>query len=179
MVTSYSCDLAVQPDNGFYVYYVEAWDSLWDKYIENRGSQTVTLSSPNDKPFAIYYVQNNGDDDICLYKSSVAFTGDSISLPSLTLGYYMLLAIILEVALVVLFFYSKDNLKITLWLARLLPLPISYLIGHLIICGFQVISYSVMHDLPIIIFLSILIYLGFLCAVEIIRLRNELKSLTT
>lgn len=173
-VTGYRC-LETNHD-GFLEYSIEAWSSPWDMLTENEERHITNIAPPRHVPFSLFYVQNNGQEDVCLYKSSPMVIGGRVTLPRLALLYYLIIALISLGILVILFWANRKKAAIRIWIARFLPFPVAYLIGHLAVCGFNTISYSIQHDFTSILFLSIVIYLGFLCAYEIIRTAKEIRK---
>lgn len=173
-VTDSKC-LETKGDGAIY-YSIEAWYSPWDMLTCNRKVQAETIVPPSGTPFSVFYLQNNGTEDVCLFRSSPIINGDRISLPHLTLLYYLILAAIAVGILSVLYFLNRKKSTARIWIMRLWTLPVSYILGHLIVCGFSTITYSIQHDFTAILFLTLLIYFAFLCVSEISRTAKEIKK---
>lgn len=179
-VTDYHCDFYIDSarEDGYH-YRIEAWSSLWDRWFSKRGTQSTTIQAEDGLPFNVYYVSNNGEEDVCIYGKASANDGGIISLPRLTLGYYLIFAAILFGGLVVMWFVLKKRSNIRIWVERVMLYPIAYLMGHLVVSGFNFTSYSMPRDFLLIIFLSILTYCGLLLAHSIYRLRREIKEMSS
>lgn len=173
-VTDSKC-LETKGDGAIY-YSIEAWYSPWDMLTGSRKVQAETIVPPSGTPFSVFYLQNNGNEDVCLFRSSPIINGGRISLPHLTLLYYLILAAIAVVILSVLYLLNRKKATARIWIMRFWPLPVSYILSHLIVCGFSTITYSIQHDFTAILFLALLIYFAFLCVSEISRTAKEIKK---
>lgn len=184
-VTGYSCNYYPDPDaeidsteKGRYYYHIEAWTSLWDRWFSNRGVQSATIHSKDNLPFTVYYASNNNEEDVCLYGQPSAESGGVITLPRLTLGYYLRLAFFSVGGLLIVWFIFKHKSIIRIWIERIILYPISYVTGHFAVLGLKTTSYAMQRDFFLIIFLSVLIYCGLLLVHNIYRLRKEIKELS-
>lgn len=54
--------------------------------------------------------------------------------------------------------------------------PVSYLISHGIVVGFRAISYSLVRDFRLILFVSLLLYCGLLLAHSVWGLKKEIRE---
>lgn len=180
-VTDYSCSVffdsdSENPSTEKVHYTIEAWTSLWDEWFSNRGVQSTTIRLEKNVPFTVYYAANNNEENIFIYGKSVTASGGSITLPRLTLGYYLILAIFGFCALLIAWFIFRSKPNIKIWIERFILYPVSYIIGHFIVSGMNSTSYSLERDFMLIIFLSILIYSGMLLARSLYLLRKEINS---
>jgi len=185
-VTDFSCTFCEEPldefssaENSGYNYHIEAWTSTWDKWFSKRSSLSTTIKPEKDLPYKIFYTSNNGQEDVCLYGQSNLNNGGVITLPRLSLGYYLILAVFTFAALFALRFIvrKKDNFRI--WVEKLLLYPLSYIIAHLCIMGITTTSYSMPRDFFLILFVSVLLYCGLLLVVNIYQLHKEIKSVNS
>lgn len=175
-VTGCSYTVTKEADGQARIYHVEAWKSLWDNLFTPNKLQTLTI--PADSPYyLVYYVQNGTGEDIPLASNLARVSsGGCISLPHLALGYYLFLAAGVFIILLVLrLILCKNNLA-RLWLERGLLLPLSYAAGHLIVKGFDTVTYSLVYDFTIILLLTLLIYAAALLGHNIYRMKKDIES---
>lgn len=163
-----------QPD----CFQIEAWTSTWDQWFARRGPLSVNLTSENAQPITLFYVSNNGQDDICLYGSGIV-DGGVISLPRLTLGYFLSLAIVSGALLFILRWIFFRCPGIQLWIDRIMMYPLAYIIAHLLVMCKGTLTYSITRDFCLIALISILLYACLLLAHSHFRLHREIKSMTT
>lgn len=154
------------------IYFVEAWRSLWDDRLGQTAPQAVTVGSAGEN-FAVFYVQNSGEDDVCLYRNVTLPFDGMRTLPRLVLGYYVLLALGMLAVLSVAWLLCKGRMR--RWMGRFWLLPASYLAGHVAVCGFQTVTYAMQRQFPIILLMTVLIYAAALVVVEVIRLTGEIR----
>lgn len=177
-VTDYRCYADIsEPDTRQPIYRIEAWNTFRDSHFSSRGIQSTIIQPTGDSPLVIYYMQNNGDEDVCLYNNGATNVSGAISLPTLSLGYYLIFAAVILVFLVIAWFVYKEP-ETRVWIFRAILLPISYMIGHFTVCGFATVTYSMRHDFVIIVFVSLLIYCGLLLAFSIYQLHKEIKEVS-
>ena len=88
------CDYTIYPDpegGSFYYCDVQAWTSLWDRWLSDRSGKLSCMVSPSEPyPVKAVYVPNDGSETVCFY-GDTDYEG-SIVLPRLSLGYYLFLA---------------------------------------------------------------------------------------
>ena len=178
-VTDYSCYYITGGENGQRICFIEAWDSTLSASLKGFAPQrprTIVLDEQGEAPDSVYYVQNNGEEDVCIYGEGVDAAG-IVTLPRLALGYYVLMAATLLAVLLLLRFVLRRKGNAALWLDRLIPLPAAYLLGHLCVKGFTTLSYSMLRDFLLIVFAALLIYGALLLLGRVLRLKKELKEL--
>lgn len=177
-VTDYSCQSYLDPnDSGQIFYQIEAWTSLWDKMFSNRGVRSVTVMPKDDLSLSVYYSSNNGEPDLCVYGQPTE-DGGVISLPRLTLGYYLIFAVAVFVLSVILRLVFRHKEGVKKWIGRILLYSVSYISGHLIVLGFKTVSYSAQRDFVLIVCISVLIFFGLYLALGIYRRHKESQSAT-
>ena len=174
-VTDCRCTAIYDVDLGGSVFQVEAWSSLWDQYFAQASHRTITVPRSGESPFAIYYVQNNGSEDVCIY-STGPLRGGAEASASLTPGYYLIGMGGLMVLSAVLWFVFRKQLVIRKWVERILLIPISYLAGHIAVLHFRTSTYAIRHDLPLIIIIALLVYFALLLGHGVIYLFAEIKG---
>lgn len=177
-VTNYHLEFYSDPEGGEQKYcHISAWSTLWDKWFSGEKAEPFTTNLAKT-PFAIYYDSNNGKEDVCIYGEPLDPNGGITSLPHLTLGYYFIIAAILFALLLAVrvIFRKKENIKV--WIERIILYPVSYAIAHLIVVGFSFVTYSTTRDLPLIVFISFLLWCGLLLAHNIFKNRREIKEIS-
>lgn len=182
-VTDYSCSLYLDPDaeiqpveSGKYYYHIEAWTSVWDRWFSSRSVMSTTIQPKDDLPFAVFYVSNNGQEDVCIYGSDKVDNGGVITLPRLVLAYYLVLACAAFAVLLAVWFVVRKKANVRIWIERIMLYPVAYVIGHLLIMGVNTNSYSMPRDFLMILFVSVLLYCGMLFAFSIYHIRKEIKE---
>lgn len=169
-VTDYRCDSL---PSGCYA--IEAWTSQWDKWFTDPKAQTITIQ-PQDE-LAVFYVSNNGEEDVCIYGQMPQGTSGIMTLPRLTLSYYAGFALFSLLPLMVLWAAVRRKSGTRIWVERIMLYPVSYLLGHLMVLGFDTVSYSMTRDFSLILFISILVYLGLLLIHSLYYRKKEEKEL--
>ena len=99
-------------------------------------------------------------------------------MPRLTLGYYVIIAAILFIALLLARVVFRKSEKAGIWLERIMLYPLSYGLAHLLILGFSFITYSMTRDLLLILFISLLLWCGMLFAHGALKNRKEIKEIS-
>ena len=175
-VTDFNYTVYQDPDGGnFYYCDVEAWYSLWDRWFPGGEEQRTAVVFPaKPYPVTVMYCPNDGTESICVYGE--AGEGGSIALPRLALGYYLILAVLALAVLFVAWFVAKGRPRQRVWIERIMLYPVSYLISHGIVAGFRVISYSLVRDFRLILFVSLLLYCGLLLAHSVWGLKKEIRE---
>ena len=169
-VTGYRCT-PVPDETGAERYSIEAWTSIWDGWFAGEGVRSVTLYPSGDKPLALYYSSNNGEPDVCVYGQPDG--EQSIPLPRLALGYYLLAAAAALLLLGAARFLVRKREGARTALERAMLYPLSYIIRHFAVTGLSTASYSMPRDFFLILFVSFLLYSGLLLAHSLWRNRKE------
>ena len=91
----------------------------------------------------------------------------SIRFPQLSLGYWLIINIVLFIILGAVWFGVRKKEHFRRWTEYLLLIPIAYGLGHLCVLGFQVVSYSEWRDFQLILAISSLLYCALLLALNI------------
>lgn len=175
-VTDFNYTVYQDPDGGnFYYCDVEAWYSLWDRWFPGGEEQRTAVVFPaKPYPVTVMYCPNDGTESICVYGE--AGEGGSIALPRLALGYYLILAVLALAVLFAAWLVAKGRPRQRAWIERIMLYPVSYLISHGIVVGFRAISYSLVKDFRLILFVSLLLYCGLLLAHSVWGMKKEIRE---
>ncbi|WP_010170572.1 zf-HC2 domain-containing protein [Bacillus coahuilensis] len=162
-------------DNSGYVYDITTWETIWQQKI-NKNDLDNTVLNPNGETVAsIYYYNTDGMENTLIYGEPIT-DGSIVTLPRLVLSYYVLLAIgllfICGIGLVI----FRKNEKIRYGLEKIILLPISYLLAHLLIKGLHSSTYLAGRDLYLIVLVSISLY-GALLAGKSILIKKPKSTL--
>ena len=146
--TVYGYDINRYPtdDNAGYVYHITTWNSIWNRNIKKTNTNNTILNPNGENVVSVYYYQTDVSEDILMYGKDINPNGGIVTLPRLFLSYYALIAIVFATTcgLIMLILYRyKKVLNFTL---KVFFLPVSYLLGHLIIKGFTTSSYTATRD---------------------------------
>jgi hypothetical protein len=164
-------DMSIHPtdDNTGYVYHITTWDNIWNQKIKESHTRNIILNANNENVVAVYYYQTNHEDDILIYGKDIIPNGGVVTLPRLFLVYYLTIALASIAFCVLLMILFRRNEKLFNLAKKLLFLPVAYLIGHLIIKGFNTVSYSATRDFYAILLITIPLYIAFLIAINLIK----------
>lgn len=143
------------------IYDISIYNTAWNKIIGATKSQTITVNPNNEKVNTIYYVSNGGLEDKVIYGRNPIHNGGVMTLPRLFLNYYIILDILIAFILVVFFLIFRKKEKVKDIIVKLLFVPVSYFISHVMVTGFNATSYSATRDFYLIFLLVIPIYLLF------------------
>lgn len=137
---------------------IQAWYTSIDNFFPDTANKTALLTSIPGSVKNIWYCSSNGAEDKLIYGEPELGFGGRITLPKLALGYYTLIAFILAMMGGILLLVFRNNNKVKGIIQKIVFVPVSYLIGHICIKGFNTISYSAPRDFSLILLVSILIY---------------------
>lgn len=168
-ITGY--DINVYPskyENGN-VYHLTTWSSFWNTNIINKSVQSIVLNPDCKAVNAIYYYNTNGKPDILIYGQNQNEGSVVITLPRLFLGGYLFIAIVFLVICIVIQGIFFRNKKISEKLIKITVLPISYILGHLVVKGLKSSTYSGIHDFFGILLVMIPLYVIILYIIQLIR----------
>ena len=175
--TVYGYDIYRYPtdDNTGYVYHITTWNSVWNRNIKKSNTNNTILNPNGENVFSVYYYQTDGSEDILMYGKDINPNGGIITLPRLFLSYYALIAIVFAATCGLIMLILYRNKKVLNFTMKVFFLPVSYLLGHLIIKGFTTSSYTATRDFYAILLVMILLYIAFLMAVNLIRQNKNKK----
>lgn len=182
-VTGYQIFREKAPESGRAVYHIEAWSALWDKLFFQKGEQSALISPDAALPITVYFTQNYSQDshaveDVLIYgESTVGKGGGAISLPGMSLGYWLIISAVLFALGCIMWFICRRKGRIGIWIERISFLPLSYLAGHICVLGFHTVSYSEQRDLSAIVLIGLFVYCALLSGSDLYRLHKELQEL--
>lgn len=143
------------------VYDISIYNTQWNKLFNEIRKQTITVNPNGEDVRTIYYVSCGEQEDSVIYGEDPYMNGGEITLPRLVLNYYFMIAIFATLILLVFCLILKKKEKVKNIMVKVLFIPISYAISHIMIKGFNAVSYTSSRDLCFILFLTIPIYLLF------------------
>ena len=163
-ISSYPTD-----DNTGYVYHITTWDSIWNRTIKRTRANNTILNPNNENVATVYYYHTDGSEDILIYGKDINPNGGIITLPRLFLTYYAFIALILVAVCGILMALLRRQKKVFNLTMKILFLPVSYLLGLLIIKGVSTSSYTATRDFYAILLVMIPLYIAFIIAVKLIK----------
>lgn len=166
-VSGYDIFKYTSEDGSGYIYHITTWDTIWNSRISNNNLGTIVLNPNGEKVNSIYYYSDNsggysstdGPGDVLIYGKSITGIDGVVTLPRLVLSYYFLITILLTVVCLIILLLLRKYKKAKNITEKILFIPLSYIIGHLCIKGFNSSSYSASSDFYKILLISIPIYL--------------------
>ncbi len=133
----------------------------------------AVIELDDDKEAVVYYVKAD-ELSVLLYGRDLFPHGGYMILPRLALAYYLIMALTLTVLFSILFFLLRRKTKGKGIAQMLLGLPLSYILGHLLIKGFSTMSYySLLRDFLWIIACSAFLYAAWLLMMREMREKVE------
>ena len=166
-VTGY--DIERYKDESGYHYTITAWDSFWGRNVIKKSLINIVLNPRNEKVTSVYYYQTDGSADILVYGKNLIPDGGVVTLPRLALSYYLVMALIAFTLSALLLILFRRNEKAKYWLIRIVALSASYLIGHLLVKGFNTITYTLLRDFISISMVAVPLYIAFLLVLIIFQ----------
>ena len=92
------------------------------------------------------------------------------------LGYYFLIAAAALTLAGAVWLFVRKRPKARIWVERVGLCPAAYLLSHSIVSGIRWATYSASRDLALILFLTLLLYCGFLLAQSLLYLKKEIRE---
>ena len=172
-VTGYSCHEGF--DNEMEIYRISAWTTTWDVYSSNRGKQNMVIPVDREAKIRIFYVQNDGSEDVLIYGSNENVEEIGVTLPRLILLPYFLFAFLALVILAILRVMLRNKQTIVVWMDRAIPFPISYMAAQLCTKGFHFTTYSSQRDFCIIILVAVLLYFAILTGKSLYKAKRNIS----
>ena len=155
-------------------YSITSYDSIWSRNFGKSKANNVVLNSEGENVETVFYFHTDGPLDKLIYGKNPYENGGQLTLPRLALSYYLTLAMGFAAICGVIARISRKNKKIRNIAIKIMLLPISYIIGHILIKGFKTTSYSMARDFYAILLAMIGVYAAILLAMNIIK--NQLKT---
>lgn len=163
-VTKYPAD-----DDEGYVYHLTTWDSIWNRTVKQSSADNTILNPKNENVVAVYYYLTDGSADTLIYGEDLHPNGGVVSLPRIFISYYALLAGLGVVICGLIIVFFRRNKKVVNRTMKVLFLPLSYLLGQLLLKGFTTSSYAATRDFYGILLIMIPLYIAFLIASSLIH----------
>jgi hypothetical protein len=156
-------------DQSGYVYHMTTWNSVWNRVTKKPNEKNMILNPDGEPVVAVYYYQADGNDDVLMYGKDVHPSGGVMTLPRLVLSYvaWMAIGVVFICGFIMGIWRRKE--KVFEWTMKIFFLPISYLLGHLMIKGMTTSSYTSTRDFYAIVMVAIPLYILILIAVDLIR----------
>jgi hypothetical protein len=169
--TVYGYDINRYPtdDNTGYVYHITTWNSIWNRNIKKSNVNNTILNPNGENVISVYYYHTNESEDILMYGKDINPSGGVVTLPRLFLTYYSLMAIAFAAICGLIMLILRRNKNVFDIMLKIFLLPVSYLLGQLIIKGFATSSYTAIRDFFAILLVMIPLYIAFLTAINLIR----------
>ena len=139
-------------------YDISIYNTVWNEIIGITKSQTITVNPNNEKVNTIYYVSNAGQDDKVIYGRNPISNGGVMTLPRLFLNYYFTLDLLITFVLVGFYLIFRKKEKVKDIIAKILFVPISYFVSHVMITGLNATSFFATRDFYLILLLVMPIY---------------------
>lgn len=165
---------------------IEAWTTLWDTWFPRETAPLSTFVEARGVPLRLFYVSNDGNENICLAnydpdsEPQIELDGKAAggtTLPRLAMGYYLLLACGALAVAGIVWLSTRKRAAVRVWVERVGLYPAAYIVSHCVISGVDWTTYSITYDFTLTVFLSILLYGGFLLAHNVLYLRREIRAL--
>lgn len=143
------------------VYDISLYNTAWNKLFGDNQKQTIAVNPNGEEVNTIYYISNSGQEDKVIYGENPIADGRVITLPRLFLNYYFFTAISAALLLGVFYLIFRKKEKAKTIIAKILFMPLSYILSHIMIKGWNATSYSATRDFFLILLLTIPIYIVF------------------
>lgn len=172
-VTGYSYTVSHERETGAEIYCLNAWDTVWDKHFTDRGQQNMVITPASHAGTAVYYAQNNGSEDVLIYGLGADDNAGSATLPRLILAQYFLMAALASIMLITARFLFRKREKTKVWLNRMIPFPIAYILAHICTKGASFRSYSAQRDFSVLLLVALLLYCVMLSGGSLYKAKKE------
>lgn len=166
-------DIEKYYENDGYVYDITTWDSIWRRNFSRTEVNSMVLNAGGENVESVYYYHTNDNLNTLIYGRDQHQNGGSMTLPRLTLSYYLLIAVVVIVICLMGIRIFRKHKKIKNTCTKMMFLPISYIIGHILIKGFTTASYSMTRDFLAIILVMIGVYTAILIGMNIMNKANK------
>ena len=167
-VSGYDINRYPTDDNTGYEYHITTWNSIWNRNIKRSNVNNTILNPNGENVVSVYYYQTDRSEDILIYGKDINPGGGVVTLPRLFLTYYALIAIVFASICGLIMMILHRNKEVFHIAMNIFLLPVSYLLGHLIIKGVISSSYTATRDFYAILLVMLPLYIAFLMAVNLI-----------
>lgn len=148
-----SMDISEDEDGGGRTACIYAWGTKWDRMVRNSRTERVGI---RDEDRVYYCWEAEGENTVLLHKGTES-EGGLVVLPRLVLGYYMILAS-LGCALFGILWLTLRKKKAGAVFRDLFFAALAYMAGHLLVKGFDTVSFDAGRDLIFIILAACGVY---------------------
>lgn len=170
-VSGYDINSYQTDDNTGYVYHITTWNTLLNRMTDELQVNNTVLNPNGENVLAVYYYETDGSGDELIYGSDMHLDGGVVTLPRLFLTYYAQIAVVFGIICGMVMILFRRQKKVFNVAMRLFFLPVSYIIGHLIIKGLSSETYTPIRDLSAILLLTIPLYIFSISIIKIIQRR--------
>lgn len=153
--------------------FVSAWYTLLDKWLGKGCETSCLVELTEDNKLAVWYTQNNGEEDAPIYSLNTEQSGGTQTLPRLNMAYYFLISLLLAAVFAVLWIAFRKKSAGCVF-KKLFFLPVSWLIGSLAVQGASFESYSPMFDFNLTFIDAVLIYCAVLLIIDMRKKKREM-----
>ncbi len=140
------------------VYDVSIYNTMWNELFDQTQTQTIIINPNGEEVNTVYYVSNGEIEDVVLYTKD-QMVGSVLTLPRLILNYYLILAILMAVGLLILLMIVRKNPKYKKMRIQLLLAPLDYIIASIMVTGINATTYNSTRDSYLILLITILLYI--------------------
>lgn len=140
------------------VYDLSVYHTDRNKLFNIEKTQNIIVNPNGETINTIYYVSNDGQEDKVIYGSKPIDNSGVVTLPRLVLSYYFGIAMAFALVMASLAVIFRKNEKLKSIMVKILFIPISYILSHLMIKGWHATSYAASRDFYLILLLAIPIY---------------------
>lgn len=158
-----------------YIYDITAWNTTWNEQIRPNNVGTIMLNPNGETVSSVYYYQTDGTINRHLFGNNEYENGGAMILPRLYLNYYLTAALVLAILLIGAMWVFRRNKKRMYSISVVLLIPISYIVSHFVIKGFDFDSYHATRDFISILLTAILLFSVMLLGLKLFTLRKERK----
>ncbi len=166
--------MAAEPDGAASVLVISCWTTPLERRFAapNTEHSLGFLPAGHTADSSVYYCPGDGTEDVLLNGPGIPGGGGLITLPRLTLGYYLLAAAALAAVLGAAWALLRKKPAGPV-LGALFRLPACYLAGHLLIKGTKTVSYNLGRDLSLILLTALLLWCACQLAAVLWRSRRQ------
>ena len=168
------CFISDGAEGSLIVYEVQAGYTLLDRLRPGGfGESTMRLAPHEDAPMVIYYTQNNGRENVCVYGQE-HINGGMQTLARLTLGYYFIIACALAAVLALCALLIRRARAV---FSVICAVPVSYILAHLAVMGPRMTTYDIEREFVCILWVGGLIFCAIICALWAFHIHRRAKRL--
>src|SRR5690625_2528902 len=157
-VAGYKFDSYPTEDGTGKIYHLTAWGTTWQDLTNAEGVTPVVLNPNGERVASVYYYLTDGTADELIYGEEQHPSGGVVTLPRLSLAYLTGIVILALIVCLVIMWLVRSNRFQLEQMARIILMPISYLLAQFMVMGLGTTTYSFVRDLSAILLVAILLY---------------------